>query len=164
LATFYKKPNNWSVHLLHQPNKQYTAGGSEGLIDGIYGDKNWRKGSWQGYQSVNMEAVIDMMEVNEISYLSSSYLQDSRSWILFPRQVSYYVSQDGKQYSLAGTQSHTVSSLLDTVMIQPFSVHLTKPVKARYVKVVADTFGKLPAGHQGYGDDAFIFIDEIEVK
>jgi hypothetical protein len=25
----------------------YTAGGIEGLIDGINGNENWRKGEWQ---------------------------------------------------------------------------------------------------------------------
>lgn len=163
-ATFYKKPNNWKVQLVNQPNKQYTAGGSEGLIDGIYGDKSWRKGSWQGYQSVNAEVIVDLMKTQSVSYFMSNYIQDSRSWILFPRRVSYYVSEDGKNYTLAGTESHSISPLLDSVMIKPFSLQLSKPVKARYVKVIADTFGKLPAGHQGYGDDAFIFIDEIDVK
>lgn len=163
-ATFFKKPNAWSATLIHQPNKQYLAGGSEGLIDGIRGDENWRKGNWQGYQSMNFETVIDMKESKNISYFNSSYLQDSRSWILLPKEVEYYVSTDGVQYTLAGKQSHAVSPVLDSVLIQNLSVQLLQPVKARYVKVVAVNFGKLPAGHQGYGDDAFIFVDEVEVK
>jgi Glycosyl hydrolase family 92/F5/8 type C domain len=163
-ATFFKKPNQWSATLAHQPNKQYLAGGSEGLIDGIHGDENWRKGNWQGYQSMNVEAVIDLKEVKNITYLSSSYLQDSRSWILFPKEVEYYVSTDGIQYTLAAKQSHAVSPMLDSVLVQNLSVQLSKPVTARYVKVVAVNFGKLPLGHQGYGDDAFIFVDEVEVK
>ena len=35
---------------------------------------------------------------------------------------------------------------------------------ARFVKVKATNFGKLPDWHQGNGGDAFIFIDEIEVR
>ncbi|MBA3972055.1 MAG: hypothetical protein H0X46_07910, partial [Bacteroidetes bacterium] len=38
------------------------------------------------------------------------------------------------------------------------------PVTARYVKIKAYNFGKLPKGHQGEGDGAFIFIDEISVR
>lgn len=163
-ATFFKKPNQWSATLIQQPNKQYLAGGSEGIIDGIHGDENWRKGNWQGYQSRNFEAVIDLKKVENITYLSSSYLQDSRSWILFPKEVEYYVSTDGIQYTLAAKQSHTVPPMLDSVLVQNMSVQLSQPVKARYVKVVAINFGKLPATHQGYGDDAFIFVDEVEVK
>jgi outer membrane protein OmpA-like peptidoglycan-associated protein len=36
--------------------------------------------------------------------------------------------------------------------------------KARYVKVIAYNYGKLPEWHQGAGGDAFIFIDEIEIN
>ena len=38
--------------------------------------------------------------------------------------------------------------------------------KAKYLKVVAKNFGKLPEWHQGhpYDGDAFIFIDEITVN
>ena len=38
------------------------------------------------------------------------------------------------------------------------------PTEARLVKVVAKNFGKLPEWHQGFGGDAFIFVDEIVVK
>ena len=38
------------------------------------------------------------------------------------------------------------------------------PTKAKYIKVKAYNFGKLPEWHQGFGGDAFIFIDEITVK
>lgn len=163
-ATFYKKPNNWNIQLVNQPNKQYTAGGEDGLIDGIYGDENWRKGNWQGYQKVNFESIIDLKEHRSISYLNSSYLQDSRSWILLPADVEYFVSNDGATFISVGRVSHTVPALLDSVLRQNLSLQLPEPKKARYVKVVATNFGKLPPGHQGFGDDAFIFIDEVEVK
>lgn len=35
---------------------------------------------------------------------------------------------------------------------------------ARYIKIKAYNYGKLPEWHAGKGDDAFIFIDEIEIK
>jgi hypothetical protein len=48
--------------------------------------------------------------------------------------------------------------------LKKFDYHLQKPVKARYVKIIAKNFGKLPSWHLGAGGEAFIFIDEIEVK
>ena len=36
--------------------------------------------------------------------------------------------------------------------------------KAKYIKVKAYNFGKLPDWHQGAGGNAFIFIDEISIK
>jgi hypothetical protein len=163
-SSFYKKPNVWSATVKHQPNKQYAAGGSEALIDGIYGYQNWRKGNWQGYQSVDVEVIIDLKESKNIKLLKSSYLQDSRSWILFPKEVAFYVSSDGVQYTLVGKQYHSISPLLDSVMVQKFGIQPNDSVNAQYVKVVATNFGQLPVGHQGFGGDAFIFVDEVEIE
>jgi len=38
------------------------------------------------------------------------------------------------------------------------------PQNARYVKVIARQFGKLPAWHLGAGGSSHIFLDEIGVK
>ena len=58
-----KKPNNYSINIKSKYNPQYHAGGPEGLLDGILGTENWRKGDWQGYQSQDFEAVVDLQEV-----------------------------------------------------------------------------------------------------
>jgi hypothetical protein len=48
--------------------------------------------------------------------------------------------------------------------LKKFELHLPKTVNARYIKIAAKNFGKLPEWHLGAGGDAYIFIDEIEVK
>jgi hypothetical protein len=40
---------------------------------------------------------------------------------------------------------------------------IASPVLARYVKVRAKNFGKLPDWHMGAEGEAFIFVDEITV-
>jgi hypothetical protein len=42
-ANFFKKPNNYSITIKSKYNSQYTAGGIEGLIDGINGNENWQR-------------------------------------------------------------------------------------------------------------------------
>lgn len=162
-AQFYKKPNNYSIKINSKYNPQYTAGGDEGLIDGIYGDENWKKGEWQGYQSQDFEAIIDLKMQKEITEISSNFLQDSRSWILMPTKVEYYVSSNDKDYFLMATINNEVNAKNYDVTIKKITSK-TFPTEARYVKVKAYNFGKLPDWHQGVGGDAFIFIDEIEVK
>ena len=39
-----------------------------------------------------------------------------------------------------------------------------KPVTVKYVKIVATPVGKLPKWHQGRGDKAWIFVDEVLVN
>jgi hypothetical protein len=104
------------------------------------------------------------MNVRSVSSISSNYLQDSRAWIIFPKEVEYYTSTDGKKFKPAGKVSNEVAADNYDVQLKRFDLQLPRSVNARYIKIVAKNFGKLPAWHQGVGGDAYIFIDEIEVK
>lgn len=162
-ANFNRRPNYWDITVNATMNPQYTAGGKLALIDGIHGDVNWRKGEWQGYQGQNFEAVIDFKSPQDINQLSSTYLQDSRAWILMPKRVEYYASMNGKDYILLSTVNNTVDPKDETVQVKDFSADIL-PTQARYLKVKAYYYGKLPEWHQGAGGEAYIFIDEISVK
>lgn len=164
VAKFYKMPNNWRVNIKSVYNKQYTAGGDEGLIDGIYGDVNWRKGDWQGYQGQDFECTIDMGEIKDISYVGSDYLQDTRAWIVFPSQVEYFISKDGKKFTPLSKITNPISADDYREQTRRFDYKAPQPVKAKYVKIKAKNFGKLPGWHLGAGGEAFIFVDEVEVR
>ena len=177
-AHFYKRPHNYSIQLNCKYNKQYTADGDDGIIDGQYGDKDFRKGGWQGYQSQDFEAIIDMKEKKEFAEISANFLQDTRSWILFPTKVEFYTSDDNINFKLVQTDSNYIAANDYNVQTQKFvsfyedrSLKIEPPTtkrermrSARYIKVKAYNYGKLPEWHAGKGDDAFIFIDEIEIK
>jgi predicted alpha-1,2-mannosidase len=162
-ATFYKKPNNYTINIKSTYNPQYHAGGNEGLIDGIFGTENWRKGDWQGYQSQDFEAVVDLQTTQEVTELSANFLQDSRSWILMPSKVDYYTSLDNVNFTLVKTIENTFDPKITDNKIIAFKT-VINPTNAKYIKVKACNFGKLPEWHQGFGGDAFIFIDEITIK
>lgn len=164
-AQFFKKPNDYTLTIKGNYNPQYHAGGVDGLIDGIYGNENWRKGEWQGFQNQDFEAVIDLQQNQSVTQLSSNYLQDTRSWILMPTKVDYYVSEDNLNFKKVGTVKNTVNPKEYETVIKPFDLKIQK-TNARYIKIVAANFGKLPEWHQGFpsNGDAFIFIDEIQVK
>ena len=163
-ATFFKKPNNYSINIKSKYNPQYHAGGPEGLLDGVLGTENWRKGDWQGYQSQDFEAVVDLQEAKDITEISARFLQDQRSWIVMPTKVEYYVSEDNVNFTFFDSVANALDPKIEENTILNFTSKETKAKKARYVKVIAKNFGKLPDWHQGAGGDAFIFIDEITIK
>src|SRR5690606_34924395 len=138
------------------------AGGAEGLIDGIKGTTNWRKGDWQGYQNEDFEAVVDLQQKKPITLIEASFLQDSRSWILMPVKVEYYVSNNNRDFTLVKTIETKTDARQDNV-IENYTAQFNN-VSARYVKVKAYNFGTLPQWHQGAGGQAFIFIDEITIN
>ncbi|KQT20561.1 alpha-mannosidase [Chryseobacterium sp. Leaf404] len=162
-SNFNRRPNHWDVTINATANPQYTAGGKLAIIDGINGDVNWRKGEWQGYQGQTVEAIIDFKSPQQMRQISSTYLQDSRAWILMPKKVEYYASMDGKTFILLKTLENNIDAKDETVQVKNFSTEIL-PTEARYLKVKAYHFGKLPEWHQGAGGEAYIFVDEISVK
>ncbi len=161
-AKFFKKPNDYTITIKSKYNRAYHAGGPEGLLDGIHGSENWRKGEWQGYQSQDFEAVVDLKKKTAIHSISASFLQDSRSWILMPKRVEYYTSDDNIDFKLFKAIDNTIGPMDNNVHVKAFIAHAN--TSARYVKIIAYNYGALPEGHQGYGGDAFIFIDEITIN
>ncbi|KGD67157.1 GH92 family glycosyl hydrolase [Flavobacterium aquatile] len=165
-ATYFKKPNNYTINIKSTYNPQYHAGGKDGLLDGINGSTNWRKGDWQGYQSQDFEAIVDLQNLKEVSNFSATFLQDQRSWILMPTKVEYYSSTDNINFTLITSVANDVDTRRDENIIKDFNFKSAKPINARYIKVKAYNFGRLPEWHIGYHDkgEAFIFIDEITIK
>ncbi|MBK8147430.1 MAG: discoidin domain-containing protein [Acidobacteria bacterium] len=153
-------PHDWDVTLFSTYNRQYTGGGPKGLIDGIRGTTNFASGEWQGYQSQDFVAIIDLKRETEIRELGGGFLQVARSWIWMPVKVEFEISNDGVNFTKA---AEIVTDVPAEDMEHRIRDYRTKiaPAKARYVRVTARNLGKIPAWHPGAGFDAFIFVDEI---
>jgi hypothetical protein len=164
VGTFYKmKHPDWKIKYNCKYNKQYTGGGDEALIDGITGNENWRRGFWQGFQGQDFEVIIDLGELKDVKGVNTTFLQDSRSWIIFPSKIEYTFSVDGNTFVSKKEVFSTVQPNDNSVKVLGYPFSNTN-YKARYVKIKATNFGKLPDWHQGKGGDAFIFVDEIDIK
>ena len=159
-ATFYKIPSNWEVILHSTPSRQYMAEGPVTMIDGIRGTESWRKGDWHGYQGMDMDVEVKMDKVKEISEVDAGFLQDTRAWILMPKEMIVEISVDGKSWKEVGRAKNQVQDSDMNPQVQTLKVNF-KPVKAKQVRVRAVNYGVLPKWHLGAGYDAYIFTDEI---
>lgn len=162
-AHFHRIPHNWEVSLASSPNRQYTAGGPDGLIDGLRGDVDWRKGLWMGYQYKDFEAIVDLQSPRKVKEVRVGFLQDTRAWIVLPKEMEVWVSTDGKQYRSLGTLTHQIPVQSDTTFTHELKLLVSGDEKVRFVKVLARRFGNLPDWHPGHGEPSFVFVDEIEV-
>jgi len=133
------------------------------LIDFVRGPLNFRTGAWQGYQEVDLNAVVDLGKMTPITKLSIGFIQDIGSWIFFPEFVEFYVSDDGKTFISVGKVKNNVSQNNYDIQIKDFSVNVY-PKSVRYVKFVGGNPGICPDWHKGAGHKAWIFADEIIVE
>ncbi len=162
-AIYKKMAYDWAVKLNTSYEQMYDGGGALGLIDGIRGETNWRKGNWQGYQKKDMDVTIDLKTATTISSVTAGFLQDTRAWIILPKQIKVQVSTDGRSFK-------TVSDISNFLPIEDLTPQVKNvaatfaPIKARYIRIKAMQYGKLPAWHESAGGNTHLFVDEVEVK
>lgn len=163
IARFTRIETDMKITLSSRYSRQYTAGGDNGLVDGVRGEVNFRLGGWQGYQATDIEAVVDMGEIRQIHSLGAGFLQDAPSWIWMPRYVEFFVSEDGENFRPAGRVEHTVDERDERAQIHDL-VLTGLDEKARYVRIFVKRFGEIPYWHPGAGSQGMVFIDEILIN
>ena len=162
-AKFIRIPKNRKISLKSAYAGQYSAGGDLALIDFKHGGENFRTGSWQGYEGVDLEAVVDLGTPQTVRGLSLGCFQDQGAWIFMPTQVIWWISENGTDFTKVATIVNEEDEHFDGPVTQDFATEL-KNNKIRYVKVVAKNRGTCPSWHPGAGGKAWIFADEIGIE
>lgn len=145
-------------------SQNYKANGDNALTDGVLGTENFRDGNWQGYEGVDMIAVIDLGKETEISTISTGFLQSTPSWIFFPPQLEYFISKDGVEFRSIGVLTAPVSPKDVDNLVKYYTINLPVKAKTQFVKVVAKNMESCPEWHPGAGGKAWIFADEIIIE
>ena len=161
-ARFHAIDAKVAVTLANPYSPQYEAGGMKALIDHQRGTDNFRTGTWQGYHGVDLIATVDLGERQWISRLAGSFLQEAYSWIFMPKEVEFFVSDDGKRFRSVGKVTNQIPVDDEGSMTQELGVR--PRCEARYVRMAAKNIGKCPEGHVGYGEPAWIFCDEFVIE
>lgn len=161
--TLLKIPEERKITLLTKYANQYSAGGDNALIDYIYGQGDFRTGSWQGYQGVDLIAIVDLGKTENVKNIKIGFLQDINSWIFFPTEVEFYISNNNEDFELIGRAENQITHNQWGVHIQNFETSLIDR-EVRYIKIVGKNLGICPEWHKGRGNPSWIFADEITIE
>jgi hypothetical protein len=159
---FFKVPSDKSITVLSKVSSMYTAGGPDALIDSIEGTTNWRTGEWQSYFNEDFEAIIDLQKIKPVNYIGIHVLQDISPWIMYPKEVIFYSSEDGKNFTEAARVENKVPQENGPAQTQTLGTNVN--LQTRYIKVKAINGGKLPSWHESAGNPSHIFIDEVIIR
>lgn len=162
-AEVYRLRTNRKLSYSVPYDPQYSAGGPSALLDGFRGGDEFRTGAWQGWQGQGPVLEIDLGAVGEvISNLSSSHIQDTKSWIFMPRAVRYYYAdENGEKQFLGEVRSQTRDSIGGT-QLEEFVLRFP-PQKTTKVWVEYEAYGPLPPWHISAGEPSWLFIDEVHI-
>ena len=161
-ATYTKYEGGRSITLESKYANEYTAGGPNALIDGVRGGKDFRTGEWQGYRDQDVVLLIDLGRVQKLKRVGLSVLQDQKSWIWLPSEVTFSVSTNQRQWSTS-TISHDVDRKADGGITRELWRELGGR-KARYIAITAKNAGICPDWHPGKGGTTWIFADEVLIE
>lgn len=151
------------VTLNNPLHRSYTFNGKDVLIDGLYGDLNYRSGRWIGCYGNDLNVVIDMKENKEISSAFVNTLQVTGDGIFGPTGLIIEVSDNGKDFRKVAEKNIDILGKDNPLQTKKEEIEFEK-VSARYVRIIAKVTPKLPKWHSLAGGNAFLFVDEIGVK
>lgn len=149
--------------LLHENQKRFTPNGPNVLVDGRKGGQTRDSGGWVAMLGKDLEAVIDLEEMTEVSSVSIHTFVHKSDWIFDTRAYSVSVSEDGKTYKEVAAETYPVMKETDADGIKLYTLTFS-PVKTRYVKVKVASEHAMPSWHGGKGKPGHLFVDEIIVK
>jgi predicted alpha-1,2-mannosidase len=163
-SDFFKIPVHRSIKLINKYAPQYAAGGENALIDFLKGGKNYHVGSWQGYEGVDCEAIIDLQQQQNIKQIKVGVLQDQNAWIFAPTEIQTFISNDGITFTPFQTEAVNIDEKAEGTIIK--DVIINKLGNTRYLKVIAKNRGFCPDWHKGaaWKGKAWIFLDEVGIE
>lgn len=150
--------------------------GLEGLTDGVFGSyESWQQAdkNWVYFSGEHMDFVLDLGEIIQIHTVNMDFLnpQAQPDWHLFalPKFVTYSLATDIDKFSEAirienpHNPNPTENPELSKTSVQGFRVNLPSGIRARYIKVHAESLLTMPSWHIRSGQAASIYTDQIVV-
>ena len=153
------------VSLEYPFSPRYPGGGRLGLVDGLTGSDKFTDGRWLGFEGDDLVATIELSKEKTINSVSLGFLANTGSWIFLPESVEVLYSVDGKNYTSSSLLKNPFKNSLKSNITGRMEVSLdVEEDNVRYLMIKARNIGVCPDWHQGAGDKAWLFIDEITIN
>jgi hexosaminidase len=148
------------LELTNPPDKRYSTGGTNTMVDGVVGTIPWTGKEWLGWLGEDMEANLNLTKVEAVKKIKISFLKATESWIHLPSQLYIKTSKDGVRYETL----KTLNEFDVEEIYKNGGEYFTGNIKTQYIKIVAPSRHVIPKGFQGAGEKGWMFCSEIIVE
>ncbi|WP_299289397.1 glycoside hydrolase family 20 protein [uncultured Mucilaginibacter sp.] len=152
------KSTGQKVSLKYSPQGNFNPGNNNVLVNGLSGSNRYNDNQWLGFAGEDLEAVIDLESVQQISEIGTHILKYHWQKMWEPKQLTFEISTDGVTFSEVYRQQSFPANGINTVHA------VFMPVKARYIKIKAENKGLIPQGEYGAGGKVWLLTDEFTVN
>lgn len=159
----FHKAINGKVTLNVKPHHSYNSGGAAALINGISGsDTRYGDKEWLGFWGDDVEITIDLKEETKLNSISLRFYNANGQWIYAPKEISFScVLPNGNNVSDRIEIKTDEGTKLVTAK---FDLSLYPNLISKNLILKIPNYGTIPTGHQGAGNKAWTFIDEIIIE
>lgn len=157
-ATFVASGKKMLNYIVSDPNPKYAADGSKTLFDGQFGDMSYAK-NYLGYDKGPVEITIQPDTFQFITTIRISYLTNQGAWIFGPSKISVF-DENNKLLIQKNFEDSTQKSTTNHY------IHTINVPKKQYnqLKLVIEPVSSIPDWHDGRGNPAWFFVDEVWVE
>ena len=142
---------------------EYSGGSEDALLNGAVGTNNYKDGNWQGFYGNDCDLELDFGKKEKLSSLKINFNTNPYDWILMPKRMSVYHSDNGIHYQLFKSYDiyEEVPTSRSTIVTKTLDI---SGLNSRFVKIIVETPGFIPQGLPGYNNPSWMFMDEIVVE
>ena len=142
---------------------EYSGGSEDALLNGAIGSMDYKDGNWQGFYGTDCDLELDFGKKEKLSSLKINFNTNPYDWILLPKKMSVFISNNGNNYTLFKTFyiSEDVDTSKTNIVTKTFDI---SGLNSRFVRIVVETPGLIPEGLPGYNNPSWMFMDEIVVE
>jgi hypothetical protein len=143
------------------PDMKYSQGNLSYLTNGVNGASDYSV-HWLGWFGKNTDLTVDLESIQKAENITIGSLWNGKSWILHPKAIRCFISEDGKKFELLGESK--VEGDQEKEKINVTHAFQTNGKSFRYVKFEIEGTSILPNWHPSAGQTSWFFVDEIIVK
>jgi hexosaminidase len=159
----FNKATGKKITLSTTASNKYPGDGPFTLLNGVINEKGFsRSREYLGFNGTDCEAIIDLGELQQISFVVVHSLNRTSSWIWRPLQVEVLGSGNSQDWYPLKT-THDFEENKDGTNVGKMTLAF-RSTYARYVKVIISNWGTIPPGNPGAGNKPWLFVDEIEIN
>ena len=154
---------NSNIDYQYMYSLSYQAEGLSSLINGRLGSLDFKDGQWQGFSGKNLDVILSLDSLTSINKVSMNFYQYINSWIVVPSYISMMSSKDSLNWEIIKSADSIGEIRKRGKFISSISFDSLE-TDAKYLKIFAKNYGKLPSWHEAAGAESWLFIDEIIVE
>ncbi len=142
---------------------KYAADGIKALVDGLRGTLRFSDGYWVGLEGEDLDVQIDLARMRPVRKVTVGFLENQNSWIFFPLEVEFLLSEDGARYRSLAMFTNPLRKNEFAETTRDF-VREAAVTTARWIRIKARGIRICPEWHPGAGKKAWLFVDEVVVE